>query len=442
MLVSRKDITHEHLMDYPIPFLKVPVKNYLRELHVEPRPSQVAIINAINNPKYRFIVAAISRRQGKTYIANIIGQIVSLIPNCHILIISPNYGLSEISFKLQRQLISHFELEVTRNNAKDRIIELGNGSSIRMGSINQVDSCVGRSYNLIIFDEAALSANGEDAFNVSLMPTLDQEDMHGNSMSKVLFISTPRGKRNWFSGFYDRGFPVQGQPDEFPEWISIHATHLDNPATRDDDITAAVAGMTEQQFAQEFMADFSIFEGQVWDFNTEMCIQDLSHLETHNMEVFAGLDIGYRDPTAMCVIAYDWDEEKFYVINEYYDAEKTTDIQAEAISKLVDTHRVDSIFIDSAHPQVRFDFAQLYDLSTINAKKDRNQGITYVADIVYQNKLIVDSRCVNTIDSLMQYQWDPNPNLVNEKPIHNKFCHMADAIRYGLYSFNVYTPSF
>ena len=44
-----------------------------------------------------------------------------------------------------------------------------------MGSINQVDSVVGRSYDLIIFDEAAL-VDGKDAFNVALRPTLDKEN--------------------------------------------------------------------------------------------------------------------------------------------------------------------------------------------------------------------------------------------------------------------------
>ena len=68
---------------------------------------------------------------------------------------SPNYSLSTISFELQRKLINTFELEIVRDNLKDRIIELANGSTIRMGSISQVDSCVGRSYNLILFDEAA-----------------------------------------------------------------------------------------------------------------------------------------------------------------------------------------------------------------------------------------------------------------------------------------------
>jgi hypothetical protein len=168
--ISRMDIISTELVDYPKDkrFLKLPVKPYLDLLNITATAPQVAIANAINCPKYRFLVAAISRRVGKTYIANIIGQLVSLVPGSNVLIISPNYALSQISFDLQRQLIKYFDLEVTRDNAKDKIIELSNGSTVRMGSVNQVDSTVGRSYDLIIFDEAAL-ADGMEAFPVTTL---------------------------------------------------------------------------------------------------------------------------------------------------------------------------------------------------------------------------------------------------------------------------------
>ena len=67
--ISRKDILSEYICDYPVEdkFLKLPVEPYMDLLGIEPLPSQMAIINAINNPKYRFVCAAISRRQGKTY---------------------------------------------------------------------------------------------------------------------------------------------------------------------------------------------------------------------------------------------------------------------------------------------------------------------------------------------------------------------------------------
>lgn len=411
-------------------FIKLPIMEYLELLGIEPNSSQKAIINAVNNPKYRFVCAAISRRQGKTYISNIIGQLVCLVPNSHVLLMSPNYSLSQISFDLQRNLIKHFDLEVLRDNAKDKVIELSNNSTIRMGSINQVDSVVGRSYDLIIFDEAALT-DGRDAFNVALRPTLDKEN------SKAIFISTPRGRNNYFAEFYYRGFS-----EEFPEWCSVKATYHENPRVSESDIIEARKTMSEAEFAQEYMADFNVYEGQVWAFNHEECLADLSQLDTTGMDIFAGLDVGYKDPTAFCVFAYDWDKRKYYLVDEYMDSEKTTEQHALHIQKLIQKWDIDYIYIDSAAQQTRYDFAQNYDITTINAKKSVLDGIGHVGGIVDNDDLIVNQTCKEAISSLDQYQWDPNPNLLKEKPKHNMASHMADAMRYALYTFETTATTF
>jgi len=430
--VSRRDIPSDEIAEYrsETRFLKLPVDPYLGLLNITPLPSQIAIINAINNPKYRFVSAAVSRRQGKTYIANIIGQLVSLVPGSNILIMSPNYSLSQISFDLQRNLIKHFDLEVTKDNAKDKVIEISNGSTVRMGSINQVDSCVGRSYDLIIFDEAAL-ADGKDAFNVALRPTLDKDN------SKAIFISTPRGRNNWFSEFFYRGFS-----DEFPEWCSIRATYKDNPRMSQTDIDEARKSMSEAEFRQEYEADFNTYEGQIWKFNFETQVKDYSQLDTSQMDVFAGLDVGYKDPTAMCVIAYDWDKEQYHLVDEYFNAERTTEQHATEIQKLIDRWDIDYIYIDSAAQQTRYDFAQNYDISTINAKKSVLDGIGHVSGIVDNDILFVDQEAKESMTCLDAYQWDPNPNLMKEKPKHNMASHMADALRYALYSFQTSNISF
>ena len=339
-------------------------------------------------------------------------------------------SMRSISFDLQRQLIKHFDLEVLRDNAKDKVIELSNHSTIRMGSINQVDSVVGRSYDLIIFDEAAL-VDGKDAFNVALRPTLDKEN------SKALFISTPRGRNNWFAEFWYRGFS-----DEYPQWASVKATYHENPRLSEEDIAEARKTMSEAEFNQEYMADFNVFEGQVWTFNHEECVSDLAELDTSRMDVFAGLDVGYKDPTALCVIGYDWDSKKYYLLDEYLDSERTTEQHAIEIRKMIDKWDIDYIYIDSAAQQTRFDFAQNYDITTINAKKSVLDGIGYVAGVVDNDKLIVDQRCKEAIWALDQYQWDPNPNLLKEKPKHNMASHMADALRYALYSFEVSATTF
>jgi hypothetical protein len=430
--VSRTDIISSELMkfDQAERFIKLPIQSYMDLLGIEPNSSQKALINAINNPKYRFVCAALSRRQGKTYIANVIGQLVSLVPGSNILIMSPNYSLSQISFDLQRQLIKHFDLEVTKDNAKDKVIELSNGSTIRMGSVNQVDSTVGRSYDLIIFDEAAL-ADGKDAFNVALRPTLDKEN------SKAVFISTPRGRNNWFADFYHRGFS-----DEFKDWCSIRATYHENPRISDNDIHEAKKAMSTAEFSQEYLADFNTYEGQVWNFNFETQVGDFEQLDTSKMDVFAGLDVGYKDPTALCVIAYDWDEQKFYLIDEYMDAERTTEQHAIEINKMIHKYNIDYIYIDSAAQQTRFDFAQNYDISTINAKKSVLDGIGHTAGIIDNDFLHIDQRCSQALSCVDQYQWDPNPNLMREKPKHNMASHMADALRYALYTFETSAGTF
>lgn len=442
MIVSRADIPTDTLIDYGREaFIKVPISAYIDELtdksarykDVELLPSQIAVINGINNPKYRFGCAALSRRQGKTFIANVIGQVVALVPGCHILVMAPNYNLSQISFDLQRELIKTFSIEVQKDNAKDRVIELCNGSTIRIGSVNNVDSCVGRSYDLIIFDEAALTSAGEEAFNVALRPTLDKDN------SKALFISTPRGKNNWFARFFDRGFD-----ERFTEWFSVKSTYKDNPRMSERDIQEARLSMSEAEFRQEYEADFSIFEGKIWNL-PEDCIRDLSYVNLDRCDVIGGLDLGYKDATALVVVAYNWEEEAFYIVDEYQKGELTTDKQARNIQEYINKWGIDYIFIDSANQQQRYDLAQIYDIPTMNAKKSLLDGINYISSLADNSKIYVDVKCKNVLHAFDQYQWDPNENLINEKPLykgHLGATHMADAIRYAIYSFKLNVGSF
>lgn len=426
--ISRADVVSDYIIeDLPGAFLKLPITSYLEEIGVDPLPSQIALINAVN--KYRFVCAALSRRQGKTYIANIIGQVVALVPGCDILIMSPNYSLSQISWDLQRQLIKATGIELVVDNKKDKLIELTNGSTIRMGSINQVDSSVGRSYNLIIFDEAAL-VDGRDAFERALRPTLDRPG------SRAIFISTPRGKTNWFAEYYDRGF---SDDPNFKEWCSIKATYKDNPRMTEDDIAEAKATMSKNLFAQEYEADFNSYEGQIWSLEDkhiighEDCPID-SIPDREDMDIIAGLDMGYKDATALVVVGYDFKNENFYILDEYLASEKVTSQYAADIKEVTSNWDPDFIFIDAAAQQTKADLAYDYDIITTNAKKSVLDGIGYVASLVDGDRLYVDPKCEEVLKAFDGYAWDPNPNLIKEKPQHNHASHMADALRYALYS--------
>lgn len=430
--ISREDVSCDAIQQFPVAerFLKLPVERYMTEvqqrriLDGEPNRPQIALINAVNNPNYRFVVAAYSRRVGKTTIANMIAQLACLVPESHILIMSPNYSLSSISFELQRNYLRKFELEIAKDNAKERIIEISNGSTIRMGSVSQVDSCVGRSYTLLVFDEAALTDEGEEAFNIALRPTLDKEN------SKAIFISTPRGKQNWFARFFERGFM-----HDYPQWVSLHCDWRENPRASEDDIAEARKSMSRAHFEQEYEASFNSFEGQIFNFNAEESSEDLSMREWQGMEGVIGLDVGFRDATAAVVILTDG--ENYYIVDEYYESERTTEQHAAAIKELEEKWDVTFIFVDSAAQQTRYDWAVNYDLSTMNAKKSLLDGIGYVQSVIENKRLTVHTGCTEVLGMLDQYRWDPNPSLMKEKPKHDRWSHMADALRYALYSFEV-----
>jgi len=418
MEISRADISSTELVDYKHKsFLRLQIDKYLELLpnEIELNAPQTALINAVNNPSYRFIVAALARRTGKSYISNVIGHLVTLIPGSSVLVIAPNYSLSQISWDLQRNFLKLFAIEVTKANAKDKILELSNGSSVRMGSITQVDSVVGRSYDLIIFDEAALNNAGEEAFNTQLRPTLDKKN------SKCIFISTPRG-RNWFYSFWKRGFS-----DEFPAWASLRSTWKDNPRIDKNDIIEARKSISKATFEQEYECSFNVLEGTVYNFNRE-CITEIS--EYPKYDIIAGLDVGFRDATALCIIATDG--KQFYLIDEYMDSGKTTATHAAKIKELIDKYDVDFVYIDSAAQQTKYDLAMEYDICTINANKSILDGIGYVASVIDHNNLLVDSKCTHSIDSLENFRWDTR--VVTEKTYHDEYSHMADAIRYALYS--------
>lgn len=433
--ISRPDVDHEDITDFSPKerFIKLPIVPYLKLMPVvmpdgrkstayeEINDPQIALINAVNNPAYRFICAALSRRLGKTFIANIIGQLVNLVPGCNVLIMSPNFSLSSISFELQRRFVKTFDLEVARDNLKDKVIELENGSTIRMGSVTTVDSCVGRSYDLIIFDEAALSEGGEEAFNVSLRPTLDRPG------SKAIFISTPRGKKNWFSTFFQRGFSAQ-----YPEWCSIRADYRENRRMTEADVAEARNSMSKAEFEQEYMANFNTYEGQIFSVVDSINVID-EFAPSERMEFFAGLDPGYRDPLAFIVIAYDPFEEVYYIVDEYLNNESTTEQHVERIRELIAKWNVDRIFIDSAAAQFAADLAYTYDISTAKGKKDVLAGIALIQTLLQLGKLKILSTCTETLTAFDQYQWDTRETLTREKPEH-KYSHIPDAARYAIHT--------
>lgn len=431
MKVSR-DVETKFIVDIPIEerFFKLPVENFLNVINVTPTEPQIAIINAINDPRFTRIVACLSRRNGKSFVCyNVLALLKLLEPGSSVLVMSPNYSIGNIAISAIHKLIKDFGLDVDKDNSKDKEIEFSNGSFLKIGSVNQADSVVGRSYDLIIYEESAIASKGGESFNIQTSPMLDKPN------SKAIFISTPRGD-NWFRTFYDLGF--NPDPSLF-NWVSIHATWRDNPRVPESVIEQSRKVNSDAYFRQEYEADFSTFEGRIYtSFNTEKHVFDTTNLDftdTRRFEIISGIDMGFTDLTVMVVIAYDLIDDKFYIIDEYSDNRQTTEVYASNFQALISAYGIMINFIDSAAAQTKCDLAMQYDITAVNAKKSKVDGIEYVHSLINQDKLLVNYKCSEVLYGLQNYTWDTREGLTKPTPIHDRASHSMDALRYGLYTY-------
>ncbi len=424
MLISRPNISCTEVSRYPGRLYSgVNIERLAGILgYTELIAPQIAMINAFLHPDYRFIVGCLSRRTGKTIVSNIIATMISLVPNANILVICPDYSLANISWDLQIKNIGILGMELRKQNTRDREIVTETGAMIKLASAERADSAVGRSYDLILFDEAAIYDGGKEIFDIALRPTLDK------LTSKCIFISTPRGD-NYFKEFYDRGFSA-----DFPSWVSIHSTWKDNPRAVLSDIEEAKRGMPTAIFQQEYEANFTSFEGQAFSAFTDDNVKPVDFKPDY-IDYVIGLDVGFRDPTA-CVVVGLYENPNGSIcgniLEVWEDSGKSTAQIATRLRETMDYYKAECIYIDSAAAQTRYDLAEIYDITCINADKSVVDGIGFLNTLFQQDRLSVCESCTQGITTIRNLVWDKKSKL--EKLLHNKYIHVADAIRYAVYS--------
>lgn len=199
------------------------------------------------------------------------------------------------------------------------------------------------------------------------------------------------------------------------------------------DVDEARRSMSKAEFEQEYMASFTSYLGQIYEgFKPEYVLAELPDLRG---ETIAGLDPGYKDETAWVTIIYDYNTDCFYCVQDYCESERTTKQHAEHFSRFIEQYSIETVFIDSAAAQFAADLAYNYDIATTRAKKDVLPGIAYVQTLVQQGRFRVHQDCKHVLAMLDQYQWDDREGLARERPKHNRYSHMADAVRYALYSY-------
>lgn len=393
-------------------------------------PHQKTIAKCLN----RFRVICIGRRGGKTTLSieEIKGKAVA--KPSRIAYIAPTYQQArDIAWEMLKKELNPIIIQANESRLEIRVKTLQGGESIiLLRGWESIETLRGQAFDFIVIDEVAMMRNFWLQWQEVIRPTL--ADRKGD----VMFISTPKG----FNHFYDL-YKLEAKDKDFK---SFHFTTYDNELIPREEIDNAKNQMTEDRFAQEFMADFRKTEGLVYkefDRNRHITADQPKTV----VRTLAGIDWGWTNPASIYRIRVDGDNH-YWIDDEFYKKEQTT----EAIIEAVKLRKPDAVYPDPAEPD-RIEMARKAGLNVREVSKDIEAGISTVQELLKQNRIHISPDCINLIWELETYAYpDKRPNQ-NEKELPIKENdHALDCIRYVLhnqepiiqqdYNFNLYNEQF
>lgn len=362
--------------------------------------------------RHRFRVVCCGRRFGKTTLAIDQMKARAAIPKSRVAYIAPTFQQArDIAWEeLKRDLSRAGNINESRLE-----IKLANDSLIILRGWEAIETLRGQKFDLIVIDEVAMVRDFWMKWQEVIRPTLTDTKGEG------IFISTPKG----FNHFFDL-FQLETKDSDFK---SFHFTTIDNPHIPREEIDKARKELTEDRFAQEYLADFRKTEGLVYkEFSRKQHLVEEIPENTH--KVFAGVDFGFTNPAAVLEIHKDKDAN-YYVSGEWY---KTGQTDAQ-IADYIALKKFNEVYPDpeSAGAIEELKRRNINVREVIKGKDSIRNGISTVRELFKSNRLFIHVSCVNLISELETYSYpDKKPDKNEyENPI-KEHDHALDALRYAL----------
>jgi hypothetical protein len=205
-----------------------------------PHPGQLPILES----RERYTIAICGRRFGKTT-AGLIAALrhAAATPKALIWWIAPSMQQAQRSERTAAAWISASEKTWKWDRSEKAITHERTAARIEFHTASEPDNLRGAGVSFMILDEAAVIS--QYAWKYVLRPMLaDKAD------SRALFLTTPKGTRNWIHEIFQRAVNKQDG------YASIHAPTTANPHVSKAALDDLKADMTPEEWAQEFEAQF------------------------------------------------------------------------------------------------------------------------------------------------------------------------------------------
>ena len=381
-----------------------------------PKQSE-AILN-----KSRFKVLNWGRRSGKTtYFAYEALGTALTVDNAHVTYYAQTFGdARDIAWNIFLSIFGEAVLSKNETLLEIKLANLKGGTSLvslkGWESVYQSGKGRGTENDLLLCDEVAFCRGFMEYFDKVLAPTIL------TTKGRAIFGSTPNG----FNDFH----ALTGRALNNKDWFYSHATSYDNPANEAVEIDRIRAEISEDRFAQEYLADFRKLEGLVYkDFDRSR------HIFTEQPQVreinrILGVDFGWTNPTAILTIIVDYDNN-YWIIGEKYKTQMDIDLE---IIPYCQRERSNAVYPDPAEPD-RIEKLKKAGLNCMEVSKDIEYGISSVQSLFKRNKIKIWAGCTNLIYELETYRYPDKKSNHNEPELPIKENdHLMDAMRYALYN--------
>lgn len=349
----------------------------------EPHPAQQRVLKE----RRRFNVLNVGRRGGKTALAErLLAETAQEgKPAAYI---CPTYKMLA---QVWRDLIAL--IPATKTLTAEHRIEWGQGSIDMWSGDDAANAIRGRKYARVIVDEAALIPGLMDAWERSIRPTLT--DLRGDAW----FISTPR-RGGAFEDLFNRG------QDEDRLWMSWQMPSSVNPYLDPEELEIARESMSEQAFAQEYLAEFEASESDLVhpEFNKLLHVRPAPCEWEQTKWRLAGVDLGGGDPTAIVPLGVSKDE-RVHQFGEFY---RRGDVALDDLTDyLFDWHHrapFTAIVVDPSAKAIPESLRRL-GLPVYPANNARGEGLEAVRFWLQSGRFTIEPTATNSIAEFAGYRW-------------------------------------
>lgn len=301
-------------------------------------------------------------------------------------------------------------------NKSEYTIELINGSIILFKGLDdpeKIKSIEGIT-DIVVEEASELTEDDFDQLNLRLRANCGMLQIH--------LMFNPVSKANWvYKRFFENGAPE--------DTVIIHTTYKDNPYLPQEyiDSLLRLERRNPAYYKIYVLGDFATLDKLVFPVKT---VRLVSQEEVKDLLFWIGMDFGYtNDPTAITWGYCDPTNHRLYITGEYNKKGMTNDVIAATITDL--GFAKERIIADAAEPKSIAELRRLGINRIVGAVKGPD-SVKNGIDRIQRYDIIIDERCVNTIEEFDNYTWikDKKTGEYINQPV-DTFNHHIDSIRYG-----------